>query len=116
MPIPLNSEMLASAYDYLCAQKPFSSWNLPPSEDIKFAVIRRMDRYAHYQTRGGRRYIEVSSRLVGRHEILIATIAHEMIHLHQDMIGILGSNPHDAAFHKLADKVCKIHEFDRLTF
>ena len=108
--------MLAHAYDYLCCMKPFDKWNLPPSEDIKFRIIRKKDRYAHYRMEGGQHYIEVSSLAVGRHEMLISTLAHEMIHLHQEMMGILGNNPHDVAFHKLADRVCKIHEFDRLTF
>jgi hypothetical protein len=29
---------------------------------------------------------------------------------------ISSRNPHGKAFQKLADEVCKIHEFDRLTF
>ncbi len=43
-------------------------------------------------------------------------MAHEMIHLHAELSCMATSNPHDAAFHKIADQVCKIHEFDRLTF
>lgn len=116
MAFPLSPEMLAYAYEYLSCTPPFLKWNLPAAEDVKFSITRRKDRYAHYQMKAGDHHIVVSSRFVGRHEVLIATMAHEMVHMHQEMIGILGSNPHDAAFQKLADKVCKIHEFDRLTF
>jgi hypothetical protein len=114
--LTLSPEMLAHAYDYLACQKPFSGWNLPPSEDIKFSVVRRRDRYAHYQMKEGEHHIVFSSHYVGRHEVLIATMAHEMIHLHAEQTCIATSNPHDAAFHKFADRVCKLHEFDRRTF
>jgi hypothetical protein len=116
MPIPLNVEMLAHAYEYLCCQKPFSTWNLPPSEDVKFLVIRSADRYAHYQMVDGVHHIAVSTKFVGRHDVLIATIAHELIHLHMRATRMPSRNPHGKAFQKLADEVCKVHDFDRLTF
>lgn len=116
MPLPLSAEMLAHAYDYLACQPPFNKWNLPPSEDIKFAVIKKKDRYAHYQMIGGVHHIAFSSRYVGRHEILIATMAHELIHLHVEASCISTASPHGAAFNKFADRICKIHEFDRLIF
>jgi hypothetical protein len=116
MPLPLNVEMLACAYDYLCCVPPFSRWNMPPSEDVKFLIIRQADRYAHYQMVNGVHHIAVSSKFVGRHESLISTLAHELIHLHMRAARISSRNPHGKAFQKLADEVCKIHEFDRLTF
>src|ERR1700691_5031084 len=84
MSLHLTPEMLACAYDYLCCQKPFSKWNLPPSEDVKFSVIKKKDRYAHHQMIGGVHHIVFSSTYVGRHELLIATMAHELIHLHME--------------------------------
>ena len=116
MPLALTKEALAAAYDYLCHFEPFSGWNLPPSEDVKFQVIRKKDRYAHYQMVGGVHHIAVSSRFVGRHELLLSTLAHELCHLHCEATCMSTSNPHDATFHKLADRICKIHEFDRLIF
>ncbi len=116
MALTLTPEMMAHAFEYLACQKPFNGWNLPAAEDIRFLVVRRKDRFAHYQWKGGRHHIVFSSQYVGRHEVLIATMAHEMIHLHAELSCMATSNPHDAAFHKIADKVCKIHEFDRLTF
>jgi len=47
---------------------------------------------------------------------LLETMAHEMIHLHMSQTCWNRRNPHDAAFSAYADQVCKIHEFDRLTF
>ena len=116
MAIPLNKEMLAHAYEYLCCLPPFNKWNLPSSDDVKFAISKNKYRYAYYQMSGGEHHIVLSSRFIGRHELLIATMAHEMIHLHMEVSCILANNPHDAAFHKFADHICKIHEFDRLIF
>ena len=116
MPIPLTTEMLAHAYEYLACQPPFSSWNLPPSEDVVFKISRSRHNFAHYQWIGGVHHLVFSRHRVGRHEILITTMAHEMIHLHQELCGIMGDNPHDAAFHRYADRICKLHEFDRMIF
>jgi len=108
--------MLAAAYTYLCEIEPCSEWNLPPAEEVKFSIIRKTDRYAHYQLRGGKHHIAVSSRFVGRHETLLATMLHEMIHLHIEHNGISDTHEHGPVFQKLADKACRIHEFDRLIF
>ena len=116
MALTLTPEMLAHIFDFLACQKPFSAWNLPPSEDVTFLVIRKADRYAHYQMVDGVHTIAVSAKFVGRHETLLSTMAHEMIHLHCVAAGIRMRNPHGKAFQKLADEVCKIHEFDRRIF
>lgn len=115
MSLTLNTEMLAHAYDYLCCTPPFSKWNMPPSEDVKFAVIRKKDRFAHYFMQGGVPHIELSSGRVGRHDTLLSTLAHEMIHLHMQA-ACVGGKDHGPAFQKYADRVCKLHEFDRLIF
>lgn len=116
MPLPLTPEMLAAAYDYLCCTPPFNKWNLPHSEDVKFLIIRAKNNYAYYQVVGGVHHIAISSRLVGRHELLMATMAHELIHLHAERACLCLTNPHDKTFNKYADRICKIHEFDRLIF
>jgi hypothetical protein len=114
--IPLNPEMLAYAYEYLCCTPPFEGWNLPASEDIKFIVLKTKDRMGHHCRRNGMHHIAISRAYIGRHMILLETMAHEMIHLHMSQTCWNRRNPHDAAFSAYADQVCKIHEFDRLTF
>lgn len=108
MPIQLTPEMLRLAYDYLAVQKPFSKWKLPPSKEVKFRVSRHKDRFGHHQMIGGVVHIVFSSCFVGRHETLLATMAHELIHFKDAS--------HGRVFQGLADKVCRLHEFDRLTF
>lgn len=117
MPLPLNEEMLAAAYEYLSASKPFDKWNLPHSEEVKFRVFKRKDRYADYRYRNGRHHINISSVLVGSHMTLLATMAHEILHLHLNATGCIDMRaPHGVGFNKLADQVCRVHAFDRLIF
>ena len=118
MIIPLNTEMLAHAYDYLSATPPYKRWNLPASDEVRFGIIRSRKKCAHCFWDGTTHVIELfSSKNVGSHDMILSTMAHEMVHMHMDMTGIMKTdNPHDAAFQKFADRVCKIHQFDRLAF
>ena len=117
MSLTLTKELLAHAYDYLCATEPFDKWNLPHSEDIKFSVYKRKDRFAHYQFDEGGHHIKVSSVFVGTHASLLCTMAHEILHMHMNSTGCLDMrSPHGVGFNRLADQVCKIHGFDRKLF
>lgn len=116
MPIPLTKDALALAYDYLCEFPPFNNWNMPPSEDVRFSVFKRRDTVAHYRFAKGLHHIAMSSSLVGRHEMLLSSLAHEMLHLHMAQTCWNRRNPHDATFAAYADEICQTHEFDRLTF
>lgn len=114
MILPLTTEMVAHAYDYLCCCLPFSKWSLPPSDDVKFRIIRSKRIFAQYQMRGGVHHIDVSSRMVGSHMVLLSTLSHELIHLHLGEVEACDN--HGPNFQMLADEVCEIHDFDRLTF
>ncbi len=117
MPIPLTPEMLHHAYEYLRCQKPFSGWRLPPASTVKFSVKKHRDRFAHHQLINGVHHIVFSSRFVGRHSMVLATMAHEMIHVYHEVSCENPTNPHGKTFQRFADRICKIHEdFDRLTF
>ena len=44
-------------------------------------------------------------------------MAHEMIHIRQAIRGTTTANTqHNAEFHRIADRVCRIHGFDRKAF
>lgn len=113
-PLPLSPDLLAHIYDYLTCLPPFDKLNMPPSDDIKFRLMKSKKIFARYFTEGGVHRIDFSSGLVGSHAVIISTMSHEMIHLHLAEIG--ACDEHGPAFQALADKVCKIHGFDRLTF
>jgi hypothetical protein len=117
--LPLNKEMLAAAYDYLRTTPPFSKWNLPESEDVRFIVTRATDRYAHYRWNGKQHTISVSSAAVAFTATLFEKLSHEMIHLHleeNDMESRGTPNTHNVAFRKFAARVCKHHGFDPKAF
>jgi hypothetical protein len=116
MTIPLTSETLAAAWDYVCSMPPLSEWNLPASDEISFRVIRTKKVYG--QLSYNKKYvIEISAAKCGRHETILSTLCHEAAHMHQHSACFMNRrNAHDAAFWALADQVCAIHEFDRKLF
>jgi hypothetical protein len=109
--------MLAAAYDYFAASVPFNSWNLPPSEEVKFIVIRDPHTAGYHKMVDGKHIIGISSGSIGRTYSLMEVMAHEMIHTHQRETSMETKGAvHNSAFQKLAERVCKVHGFDPLLF
>lgn len=116
MTLPLTPEMLRAAYDYLNTTPPFSRWNLPEGEDVVFRVVQAPDTRGWYRREAGRHVIAISRRCVGFTASLIATVAHEMVHLHEARVGACGSGQHSRAFNRWAEQICKVHGFDPKLF
>jgi hypothetical protein len=117
MTLPLTVEMLALSYDYLCATPPFSKWNLPPAEDVKFVIIKDRQTAGWHKMDGGKHIIGISRGAIGRTHSLMEVMAHEMIHAHQRETNMeTKGSDHNAAFRKLAARVCRIHGFDPQLF
>lgn len=119
MTLRLTPDMLAAAYEYLRKTYPFNEMNLPPARKVKFSVKHYRDRFSHMQ--GYRRStdveIAISSKFVGSTAVLMASMAHEQIHLHQHTTKTeTPKTQHNAEFVELADRVCEAHGFDRKTF
>lgn len=118
MTLPLTKETLAAAYDYLLTTPPFNEWHLPDSGDIDWHISRSHSHCgtANYQPATGRVRIEISSYRTRRTQSLMELMAHEMLHILEWKNGIHTKAEHSKGFHKLADKVCLIHGFDRGLF
>jgi hypothetical protein len=117
--LPLTKEMCAGMYDYIRTTPPFRNWNLPEAEEVVFRVTRDPGRKGHYRRdRYGRREIAVSIASIGYTGSLAEVMAHEMIHLHEDMVGILykSNAEHTRFFRRNAEIVCKFHGFDPRLF
>ena len=115
MALLLNAEVAAHCWDLVNAASPtLRSWNLPPSEDIKFKIINRQDRYGHHEVIGGVHHIAISKPCVSTFITLISTLVHEAIHIHQDQTGLPRRD--DKIFSAFADKLCKELMLDRGTF
>lgn len=117
----LTPEMLEGAYEYLRVSPPFCRWNLPHADQVSFRVMGTRDRFGHFRGRHKKASgddfseIAISAGMVRSTELLIATMAHEMIHLYQDETGTARGH-HNPAFRKLAKRVCAVHGFDFESF
>lgn len=113
MHLKLTPARLRAAYNFLDLCPPFDGWNLPDAEDVTF-VVSRTHHYGDFVLEGRNHRIAVSQRKNVTIATLLATMAHEMIHVHQALQGL---EIKDNAFFSLqADKVCKELNFDRGTF
>jgi len=120
--LTLTPEMLEGAYEYLRVSPPFCSWGLPHADQVMFRVLGAKDRFGHFRGRHrkaegdeGFSEIAISAGLVKSTDLLISTMAHEMIHLYQDETGTARGH-HNPKFRKLAKRVCTIHGFDPESF
>lgn len=116
MGIKLTPEVLAAAYDLLLTLEPFSEWNLPPSEDIKFKVDKSLSNRGWYLYDNGKHTIGVSQRCCGHIKSLMAVMCHEAIHLHQQQNCLNTKAEHNKAFKIEADKISADYGFDPCLF
>jgi hypothetical protein len=111
----LTPEMLRAAYEYLRTTPPFRRWKLPPADEVEFHVTRHKDRTGDCETSAGHEpLIRVSATLVGWTASLLATMAHEMIHVHLDRKKVRAA--HGWEFRRAAAQVCRHHGFDPKLF
>ncbi len=122
--LTLTPEMLEGAYEYLRVSPPFCHWDLPHADHVSFRVLGAKDRFGHFRGRhrkaqgdDGFSEIAISAGLVKSTDLLISTMAHEMIHQHQQRTRTETSNTeHNAQFIKLARQVCRYHGWDEKEF
>lgn len=116
----LTPDCLENAYEYLRGTLPFRRMNLPHADNLVFRVMGARDRFGHFRGRikgmPDLNEIGVSLRAVRSTDLLMATMAHEMIHLYQHEKGSATRSSHNAEFDRIASRVCRIHGFDREDF
>lgn len=113
MTIAITEATIKAAYELLRTCEPFLGWKLPEPSELVFMVLRSSDYYGDCD--GSK--IRISSGRHGQLNTLLATVAHEMIHLHQMRRKLETENTqHNEDFIKRAAKVCRIHGFDFKTF
>lgn len=117
MTLRLTPQVLSGAYTYLRATQPFSRWNLPAAEGVRFRVTKAKDYCGQCEVidPGVEYRICISSEHYGYHPGLLITMAHEMVHLSIFRTGRRDSS-HGASFKKRAARVCRIHGFDPKDF
>lgn len=120
-PLPMNREMLVRTYELLAGTPPFSRWKMPPSSEVGFQFLNAENTRGAFRieksTRGARPTIYISRGCVGTLYVLLVTMAHEMVHLHEDTVHrARGDVMHSGRFRRLAAQVCKHHLFDEMVF
>lgn len=114
MTLRLTPDMLAAGYDFLRTTEPFRRWRLPDSDDLGFHVVREAAMSADFGTEKGVPFIRVSENDNGHSATLLATLAHEMIHLRQHLTG--DREHHGPRFRRMAARVCAAHGYDPKIF
>lgn len=114
MTLLLTPDMLAAGYDFLRATAPFARWHLPESDELGFHVVRRTSLSADFGVEQGVPFIRISEAHNGHSSTLLASLAHEMIHLRQHLTG--DRELHGPRFRRMAARVCATHGFDPKTF
>lgn len=115
MPL-VTPKRLKSVYVLLRAHPPFDRWGLPEVADIKFEILSDEDIGEYSLDHNDRHCIAVNAdKHLSLHQV-VETVAHEMVHLRQELIGRLpaegGEKAHNAEFRKLARVVCRTLGFD----
>jgi hypothetical protein len=113
----LTPDILRACYDLLDCCPPFDKWNLPDGDDIEFRIIKDKACYGWYLFEDGKHVIAVSEAKCGYLTTVMATMAHEMVHLFQRHSCMESpSSIHNAAFRRLAAQVCRALSFDPKAF
>jgi hypothetical protein len=114
MTLRLTPDMLAAGYDFLRTTVPFVKWSLPEADEVGFHVMRNAALSADFGVEQGIPFIRVSDTSNGHAVTLLASLAHEMIHLRQHLTG--DRELHGSRFKRMAARVCAAHGFDPKVF
>lgn len=108
----ITPDMMEASYRQLCTSLPFRRWRLPHPDKIEFRVTGHRDRHAHHRAYkdGSGHEIGVSAAKVKSYHLLNECMAHEMVHIRQDQLGL--RDKHGAGFKRLAKLVCRRTGFD----
>jgi hypothetical protein len=104
---------IKAAYTLLRALPPFKRWRLPPPEALRFTLLT--DVHAHAEFAAGRRHcISINADTHITLLQLTESVAHEMIHLRQELRGWLSvrGDGHNAHFRRMRKQVCHALGFD----
>lgn len=115
MTLHLTIATVELTYDRLRTTLPFRKWGLPDSDDIEFNISTRRDCMGWFRGAGSADHHEIglSFSKIGSLATLDRVMAHEMIHLKQEVAKTTTANTeHNAEFYVLAAKVARHHCFD----
>lgn len=113
MILPVNEKRLQLVYAMLKTWPPFDRWSLPPASEVGFHIAKTDRWHAAWWIKDGVHHVEVSMKKHGHLNSLIASMAHEMIHIRQRVAKTETANTeHNAEFVRISKRVCKRLGFD----
>lgn len=111
----MNEKQLKSIYTMLLSFHPFNRWGLPPADKIRFYLLVDEDLAQFSRDDDGKMYIAINPDKHLTLQQSIESVAHEMVHMRQEMMERLSDNPskhHNAEFRRMAKSVCRSLGFD----
>jgi hypothetical protein len=107
--------MIEATYEYLRSMPPFRRWKLPPGNKIKFRVSNSDGNAGlHEVYSNGDQVLSVSGKRVGHLNLVIQTVAHEMVHVYHHKLKLKAA--HGADFRRHAALICRKMGFDPKAF
>lgn len=104
--LKVTDERVREAYLFLRGLPPFSKWDLPTAGACTFGLLRGVSHHAEY-LKDGKHLILVNPDTHITLTDLLMSVAHEMVHQRQQLVGRLPvKEPHNAEFRRLAKQVC----------
>ena len=118
MSIKISIPVVEAAYELLRTTAPFKAWKLPRADEISFKLTgSKTDKGSCHVSAGREMYLlEVSQVCHHTLDELLKTLAHEMCHLREFQLNVRKDVMHGKDFNRLADNVCRVHQYDRGMF
>lgn len=113
----VTARHVRAAYAMFRSLPPFCRWGLPPPEQVRFAVNSVRGEFGRYESPGEHHRISVSRHNVKSFHALAITMAHEIIHLRQELTKTHSDRAqHNRAFVRTAKHVCRTLGFSDAGF
>lgn len=114
MTIPVTADTVKAVYTCLLSFPPFCRWNLPSPDKLTFDAVPYTSEWGEYHKEKKR--LRVSTAKVSTFQNLVLAVAHEMVHVKEDVAGKWSQKHDNAYFKRLAGQVCRTFEFDEKNF
>ena len=105
-----------SLYAWLRSVEPFNRWGLPEADAVRFYPMHDGTDFGEYDLRAsGEHVIGLNAARLTTLDLYVRTLAHEMVHMRQQLIGrrpATKADQHNREFYRLAGLVCRSLGFD----
>lgn len=108
--------ILAAGYEFIRSVPPVRGWNLPPSDQVEFRVMRDRTVYGAHTTYAWKRehIIDISAANISHADTLLRALAHEMVHAACAVAG--ERTEHGEPFQRRARVLCRAMGWDERAF